>query len=155
MVETDRIDLIASYHSVDGLPGDEFVVFPEAIAAVCSPDFAATQSQVLARPVKEWGKLPFPSFAWPTLGWAAWDDWFETVGHPQPRPWRTAPRGLREPGRALANRYEPAGWRGAPCRQGRSWTGPCSWVMVMVGAMARGREGKRSASDDPLRSGGV
>ncbi len=86
VVETDRIDLVASYHSVDGLPGDEAVVFPEAIAAVCSPAFAATHVGTLSRPVAQWGKLPFLSFARPTLGWATWDDWFETVGHPQPPP---------------------------------------------------------------------
>ena len=84
--EIDRIDLIAGYHSIDGMPGDETVVFPEAIAAVCSPGFAATHEQILARPVTEWGSLPFLSFAWPTLGWATWDDWFETVGHPHPPP---------------------------------------------------------------------
>ena len=86
VVETDRIDLIASYQSVDGLPGDEAVLFPEAIAAVCSPEFAATHARSLARPVMEWGSLPFLSFARPTLGWATWDDWFETVGQPQPPP---------------------------------------------------------------------
>lgn len=85
-VEADRIDLVASYHSVDGLPGDEVVVFPEAIAAMCSPDFAAMHAGTLRRPVAQWGKLPFLSFVRPTLGWATWDDWFETVGHPQPRP---------------------------------------------------------------------
>ena len=86
VVENDRIDLIASYHSVDGLPGDEAVVFPEAIAAVCSPEFAAVHAQILARPVADWGSLPFLSFARPSLGWATWDDWFETVGQPQPPP---------------------------------------------------------------------
>ncbi len=86
VVEIDRIDLIVSYHSVDGLLHDEFVIFPETIAAVCSPDFARTHGQILARSVAEWGSLPFLSFSWPTLGWATWDDWFETVGHPQPPP---------------------------------------------------------------------
>ncbi len=86
VVDIDRIDLIAGYHSVDELPGDEVVVFPEAIAAVCSPDFAQTHADTLRRPVTHWGSLPFLSFAWPTLGWATWDDWFETVGHPQPPP---------------------------------------------------------------------
>ncbi|MYG66890.1 MAG: LysR family transcriptional regulator [Gammaproteobacteria bacterium] len=86
VVYVDRIDLIASYHSVDGVPRGEAVVFPEAIAAVCSPGFAATHADTLRRPVAQWGALPFLSFARPSLGWAAWDDWFETVGRPQPPP---------------------------------------------------------------------
>ena len=86
VVEIDRIDLIASYHSIDGLLHDEAVDFPEAIGAVCSPDFAAAHADTLRRPVAQWGKLPFLSFARPTLGWPIWDDWFESVGIPQPPP---------------------------------------------------------------------
>ena len=86
VVNFDRIDLIALYDSVDGLPGDEVVVFREAIAALCSPDFAATHADILRRPVAQWGTLPFLSFARKSLGWATWDDWFETVGFPQPPP---------------------------------------------------------------------
>ena len=78
VMEIDRIDLLASYHGVEGVPGDEVAVFPEAIAPVCSPGFAEAHADVLSRPVAEWGALPFLDFARPSLGWATWDDWFET-----------------------------------------------------------------------------
>ena len=86
VTETDRIDLIASYHAIDGVPGDEVVVFPEAIAPVCSPGFAEAHADVLGCPVAQWGGLPFLDFARPSLGWATWDDWFETAGRPNPPP---------------------------------------------------------------------
>ncbi|MYG53836.1 MAG: LysR family transcriptional regulator, partial [Rhodospirillaceae bacterium] len=86
VMETDRIDLLASYHGVDGVPGDEVAVFPEAMAPVCSPGFAAAHGGVLRRPVAAWGALPFLSFARPSLGWATWDDWFEAAGRPEPAP---------------------------------------------------------------------
>lgn len=86
VMEIDRIDLLASYHGVDGVPDDEVAVFPEAIAPVCSPGFAEAHADVLSRPVAEWGALPFLSFARPSLGWATWDDWFEAAGRPDPPP---------------------------------------------------------------------
>jgi len=86
VMETDRIDLVASYHGVDGVPAGEVVVFPEAIAPVCSPGFAETHADTLRRPVAQWGALPFLNFAWPSLGWATWDDWFEAAGRPDPAP---------------------------------------------------------------------
>ena len=86
VMETDRIDLVASYHDVDGVPAGEVVVFPEAIAPVCSPGFAEAHADTLRRPVAQWGALPFLNFAWPSLGWATWDDWFEAAGRPDPPP---------------------------------------------------------------------
>ena len=85
-IEIDRIDLLANYHAVDGVPGGEVAVFPEAIAPVCSPGFAEAHADVLGRPVAEWGALPFLDFARPSLGWATWDDWFEAAGRPDPAP---------------------------------------------------------------------
>lgn len=82
VMETDRIDLLASYHGVDGVPGDEVAVFPEAIAPVCSPGFAEAHADTLRRPVAQWGALPFLDFVRPSLGWATWDDWFEAAGRP-------------------------------------------------------------------------
>ena len=85
-IETDRIDLLASYHAIDGVPAGEAVVFPEAIAPVCSPGFAEAHADTLSRPVAQWGTLPFLNFAWPSLGWATWDDWFDAAGRPNPPP---------------------------------------------------------------------
>ena len=86
VVNVDKIDLIVSYHSVDGMPDDEVAVFREAMAPMCSPGFAAAHADTLRRPVAHWGALPFLNFARPTLGWATWDDWFETAGRPEPLP---------------------------------------------------------------------
>ena len=90
VVRADRIDLVASYHDVDGVPADEVVVFPEAMAPVCSPGFASAHADVLREPVAHWGTLPFLDFARPSLGWATWDDWFEAAGRPQSPPRREA-----------------------------------------------------------------
>ena len=81
-----KVDLLASYHHADGVPDDQIVCFPEAIAPVCSPDFAAAHGDTLRGPVAQWGALPFLDFERPTLGWATWEDWFEAVGYPQPPP---------------------------------------------------------------------
>ena len=86
VMETDRIDLLASYHSIEGVPGDEVAVFREAIAPVCSPGFAAAHADTLRLPMAQWGALPFLSFVRPSLGWATWDDWFEAAGRPDPPP---------------------------------------------------------------------
>ena len=86
VTNADRIDLVASYRDVHGVPDDEVVVFPEAMVPVCSPEFASNHADVLRGPVAHWGALPFLRFARPSLGWATWDDWFETVGRPEPPP---------------------------------------------------------------------
>ena len=54
---------------------------------MCSPGFAETHEQVLARPVAEWGCLPFLGLVRPAQGWITWRDWFEFAGCPlfQPR----------------------------------------------------------------------
>ena len=86
LAKLNRIDLVASYHDVSGVPDDEVAIFHEAIAPVCSPGFAFDHADVLNGPVAQWGALPFLSFARPSRGWATWDDWFETVGRPEPVP---------------------------------------------------------------------
>lgn len=61
-------------------------VFREAATPVCSPGFAETHAQVLARPVAEWDCLPFLGLVRPAQGWITWRDWFESVGCPLLRP---------------------------------------------------------------------
>ncbi len=112
VMETDRIDLLASYHSVDGVPGDEVVVFPEAIAPVCSPGFAEAHADILRQPVAQWGALPFLDFARPSLGWAVWDDWFEAAGRPDPPPrYRNFEDYVYMIDAAVAGRGLALGWR--------------------------------------------
>ena len=86
VMDIERIDILVSYHSAAGIPDELVVAFPEAIAPVCSPGFAAAHADVLRLPVAQWGSLQFLSFARPSLGWAIWDDWFEAAGRPDPLP---------------------------------------------------------------------
>lgn len=79
-------DLLLGYSELVGATEDRVPVFREAVTPVCSPDFAATHAQVLARPVAEWGSLPFLRLARPAGAWATWHDWFDAVGYPVPRP---------------------------------------------------------------------
>ena len=81
-----EVDLVFTYDETTGAPADRTRVFGEAVMPVCSPDFAATHAQALARPVAEWGVLPFLRLARPSRGWATWHDWFEVAGYPEPPP---------------------------------------------------------------------
>ncbi|MDE0407406.1 MAG: LysR family transcriptional regulator, partial [Alphaproteobacteria bacterium] len=82
----NEADLVLAYDKSDNAHEDWAPLFEEAITPVCSPGFAATHAQVLARPVIEWGQLPFLRVARPALGWATWHDWFESAGYPAPLP---------------------------------------------------------------------
>ena len=79
-------DLVLTYDAADSKPEDRAVVFTEAVTPVCAPDFAAAHAGVLARPVGDWGTLPFLDLVQPSGGWATWNDWFEVVGHPEQMP---------------------------------------------------------------------
>ena len=61
-------------------------VFNETVTPVRSPGFAATHAHVLARPVAEWGSVPFLRLARSAQGWATWHGWFGDAGYPLPRP---------------------------------------------------------------------
>ena len=82
----NEVDLVIGWEETDSAPEDRAAVFREAVAPVCSPEFAATHAQVLAGPVEGWGALPFLRLARPARAWATWHDWFDTVGYPSPRP---------------------------------------------------------------------
>ena len=79
-------DLVVSYSTVDGAPGDRRAVMRPAVGPVCSQDFAAVHADTLRRPVEDWGAMPFLDFPRPSQGWATWGDWFEIAGHPEPPP---------------------------------------------------------------------
>ena len=86
LIDIDNIDLLVSYHGATDVPANRVVTFHEAVAPVCSPEFAATHADTLRRPVTQGGSLPFLNLARPTRGWATWDNWFEAVGRPVPMP---------------------------------------------------------------------
>ncbi len=85
-LDDSEIDLALDYDTDGSASGDRAVLFREAVAPVCSPGFAAEHARVLARPVKEWGSLPFLRLARPATYWATWHDWFESAGYPVPPP---------------------------------------------------------------------
>ena len=81
-----EVDLVLAYNPAVIAPGDRVPIYQEAVTPVCSPDFAATHAETLARPVSAWGSLPFLRLARPSRGWVTWHDWFESAGYPMPRP---------------------------------------------------------------------
>ena len=85
-VAEHEVDLVLTYDETAGVPGDRVVAFREAVTPVCSPSFAETHAQVLARHFSAWGTLPFLRIARPSRGWVTWHDWFERMGYPAPRP---------------------------------------------------------------------
>lgn len=83
---SDEIDLVLTYGETADASEGGVALFAEAVTPVCSPDFAAAHAQVLARPVAEWGSLPFLRLDRPSPGWATWHDWFESAAYPLSTP---------------------------------------------------------------------
>lgn len=81
-----EVDLLLVFENGASASEDRALLFHEAVKPVCSPDFATAHADILARPVSEWGSLPFLRVARPARGWATWNDWFEAVGYPRPLP---------------------------------------------------------------------
>ncbi len=81
----NEVDLVLGYDQTAGAPEDRVELFAQAIMPVCSPDFAGTHAEILARPVEEWGALPFLRLA-RSSSWATWHEWFDFSGYPLPRP---------------------------------------------------------------------
>lgn len=82
----DDADLVLTYDAGDSAPEDRAVAFREAVTALCSPAYAEEHADILRRPVEDWGPLTFLYLARPSRGWSTWDDWFEAVGEPNPKP---------------------------------------------------------------------
>ena len=107
-----EVDLVLTHGEIAGAPEDRVTVFTEAITPVCSPDFAATHAEVLARPVAEWGSLPFLRLGRSSRTWATWHDWFEVAGYPLPRPtFTTIEDYVYSMEAAVAGRGLALGWR--------------------------------------------
>ncbi len=85
-LDDGEVDLMLVFDETSNASKDMVAVFNEAITPVCSPGFAATHAQTLARPVAEWSSMPFLWLARAPSFWATWHDWFESVGYPSPPP---------------------------------------------------------------------
>ena len=66
--------------------GPETLSLREAIRPVCSPQFAASNADVLNGPVSAWGGLTFLDCTGSNDRWASWEGWFESAGRPDPLP---------------------------------------------------------------------
>ena len=65
-----------------GLPEEETaVLFREEVQLVCSPDYAATHAETIARPETEWQGLTILHLNRPNQGWVRWNDWFPDAEH--------------------------------------------------------------------------
>ncbi len=85
-LDDGEVDLILVFDKVSDVSDGMVAVFSEAVTPVCSPGFAATHADVLARPVQEWSSIPFLRLARAAPYWATWHDWFESAGYPAPPP---------------------------------------------------------------------
>ncbi len=85
-LDDGEVDLILVFDKVSDVSDGMVAVFSEAVTPVCSPGFAATHAEVLARPVQEWSSMPFLRLARVAPNWATWHDWFESAGYPAPPP---------------------------------------------------------------------
>ncbi len=78
-------DVVLGWEATIGAE-DRVVVSGEAVRPLCSPGYAQTHAEVLSGPVSGWSGLTFLDFTRPNEGWASWEDWFATVGRPEPAP---------------------------------------------------------------------
>lgn len=84
----------------------------EALAAFCSPAYAAAHAQVLNGPVAEWGGLTFLALTGPNAAGASWDRWFEVSGRPTAGPqYKIVESHAHALETAVAGRGIALGWR--------------------------------------------
>ena len=82
-VSEHEVDLILACDPSATPSRNGAVVLRQEVTPVCAPDYACEHAGILGRPVEEWGGLTFLDSARPGSGWATWEDWFETAGHPR------------------------------------------------------------------------
>lgn len=77
-------DVVFTWDAKGAGPGT--LALKEAVTPVCSPQYAKANAVALEGSVGGWGELTLLDFSLPDQGWASWDDWFDTVGRPDPLP---------------------------------------------------------------------
>ena len=81
-------DIRLTWDAASAAPEDRVVALKEAVRPVCSPAYAAEHERILAGPVAGWSALTLLDLLRPNEGWATWEDWFATAGHPDGTPRR-------------------------------------------------------------------
>lgn len=66
--------------------GPETLALREAVRPVCSPQYAASNAEILDGPIGGWGGLTLLDCTGPVQRWASWDGWFESAGRPDSSP---------------------------------------------------------------------
>ena len=79
-------DVLLTWDADSAAPRQRIVIAREAVAAFCSPGYAAAHANVMARPVTDWSVLTFLCLAESDEAGATWDRWFEAVGRPSAAP---------------------------------------------------------------------
>ena len=111
-VPAPMADILLSWRAADLGPRGQVIMLKEEVQPVCSPDYAATHAQTLQRPATDWGALTLLDLKEPNLGWASWQDWFDTAGHPEPAPrWEELDTYTQVLEAAVAGRGVALGWR--------------------------------------------
>lgn len=75
-----QADIVFSYGPSGAGDDDCVAVLGEALAPVCSPEFAGRHADTLAGPLAGWADLPILSIDEANLGWGTWQDWFGAHG---------------------------------------------------------------------------
>ena len=79
-------DVVFTWDAADAAPQGRVMVLREAVKPLCSPAYAQAHADTLAGPVSGWGGLTFLEFTSPRKVSAAWEDWFQANGRPEPLP---------------------------------------------------------------------
>ena len=86
LVPVGTADIALSWLAPEAAPEDRVLVTEEQVRPLCAPAYAAAHSEVVAGPVRDWGRLTLLDLRMPNLGWATWQDWFGLVGYPDSPP---------------------------------------------------------------------
>lgn len=82
----DRADVVLSWQQSDISPDDRVLVNREEIRPVCSPAYLEAHASLANGSAADWGGITLLELTRPNMGWATWQDWFETVGQPRKPP---------------------------------------------------------------------
>ncbi len=86
LVPVGTADIALSWLAPEAAPEDRVLVTEEQVRPICGPAYAVAHSEVVAGPVRDWGRLTLLNLKLPNPGWATWQDWFELVGQPESAP---------------------------------------------------------------------
>ena len=79
-------DVLLTWNAAAAAPEDRKAILQEEIFLLCSPGYAAIHAETLKLPTTAWDKLTLLDISRPNEGWASWNDYFDTSGHPTPEP---------------------------------------------------------------------